>query len=38
MTSSPGRMMRSPWLRQLGQAFGPDETITSSTFSMPGML
>jgi len=34
---SPGRMIRSEKLRQLGQVFGPDDTMTSSTSSMPGM-
>ncbi len=38
ITSSPGRMIRSEKLRQLGQAFGPDDTMMSSTSSMPGML
>ena len=37
MTSSPGRIIRSEKLRQLGQALGPEETITSSTSSMPGI-
>src|SRR5258708_5783153 len=33
---SPGLTMRSEKLRQFGQVFGPEETITSSTSSMPG--
>ena len=37
MTISPGRMMRSEKFRQLGHALGPDETMMSSTSSMPGM-
>ena len=37
MTSSPGRMIRSEKLRQFGQAFGPEETMTSSTSSIPGI-
>jgi hypothetical protein len=37
-TISPGWMMRSEKLRQFGQVFGPEETMTSSTSSMPGML
>jgi hypothetical protein len=37
-TMSPGWMMRSEKLRQFGQVLGPDETITSSTSSMPGKL
>ena len=37
MTISPGRMMRSEKLRQFGQAFGPEETMMSSTSSMPAM-
>ncbi len=36
ITSSPGRMIRSEKFRQFGQAFGPEDTITSSTSSTPG--
>ena len=36
-TMSPGLMMRSEKLRQFGQVFGPEETITSSTSSIPGI-
>ena len=35
-TLTPGWMMRSEKLRQFGQVLGPDDTITSSTSSMPG--
>jgi hypothetical protein len=35
-TMSPGLTMRSEKLRQFGQVFGPEDTITSSTSSMPG--
>ena len=34
---SPGRMIRSEKFRQLGQVFGPEETMTSSTSSIPGI-
>ncbi len=37
ITSSPGRIIRSEKFLQLGHAFGPDETITSSTSSIPGI-
>ena len=37
-TISPGLMMRSEKFRQFGHVLGPDETMTSSTSSMPGML
>src|SRR5258708_30363145 len=33
---SPGLTMRSEKLRQFGEVFGPEDTITSSTSSMPG--
>jgi hypothetical protein len=38
ITSSPGRMMRSEKFLQFGHAFGPEDTITSSTSSTPGKL